>query len=256
MFNININKNHTLEAFNQLVEKSFNQNKDYLPDSFNKEQQKAIELFKKRIFLEKTIEETVAFNKKLNFPNENKNLHLTTTAEELIEVFKLRSEVYTQINYQDEFPDTIEGLNFDKYDSNAAIIYCKFNNSVTATTRLIFDSHNKLPSERKFSLDAFRENYNTIGELSRLIVKKESKGLSLEFKNIMCAIHLLFMHNDIDLTFLSIIKEHYKLYDKFGGSKIIHDFDQYGDLGHPVYLLSWNPSLVSPFFKKAFLNQK
>lgn len=256
MFEININKNHTLEAFNQFVENSFHTNKNYLPDTFNKQQQEAIELFKKRIFLEKTIEETISFNKKLNFPNENKNLQLTTTAEELLDVFKLRSEIYTQINYQDEFPDTIEGLNFDKYDSNAAVIYCKYNKDVTATTRLIFDSEYKLPSEKKYSLDTFRKQYPIIGELSRLIVKKESKGLSLEFKNIMNAIYILFMNNDIDLTFLSIIKEHYKLYDKFGGSEIIYDFNQYGDLGHPVYLLSWNPSLVSPFFKRAFLNQK
>ena len=100
-----------------------------------------------------------------------------------------------------------------------------------------------------------RKKYNTIGELSRLIVKNESKGLSLEFKYLMAAIHNFFIHNDIDMTFLVIVKEHYKLYTKFGGSSIIKEFDDYGKLGHGTMVLSWNPDEVSKFFKKAFLGK-
>jgi hypothetical protein len=250
---VNINKNTTLEVLQQLVENNISKTLNYMPDSFNEQQKEAIELFKKRIFLEKTIEEAIYFNRKLAFPNENKNLQLATTAEELVEIFKLRSSVYADINYQDEFPDTIEGLNFDKYDSTSAILSYKTNNTITGTTRLIFDSINKLPSEDKFSFDKQRKRYKTIGELSRLVVHKNTKGLNLEFKNIMAGIYTLFMSNNIDITFLAIIKEHYKLYTKFGGSEIIFNSDDYGNLGHPVYILSWDPSKVSRFFKKAFL---
>ncbi len=35
--------------------------------------------------------------------------------------------------------------------------------------------------------------------------------------------YLLFILNDIDMTFLGIKKEHYKLYERFGGSNIIQD---------------------------------
>jgi hypothetical protein len=255
MFEININKNHTIEAFNQLVENSFKK-KDYLPDTFNKQQQEAIELFQKRIFLEKTIEETIAFNKNLNFPNENKHLYLATTAEDLIEVFKLRSEAYTKINYQNEFPDTIEGLNFDNYDSHSAILFYKSNNIITGTTRLIFDTKQKLPSEKNIPFDYLREDYSNIAELSRLVVLNEQKGLSLEFKNLTLGVYHLFQSTNINLIVSGIKKAHFKLYSKFGGFKAEKELEGYGSLNIPFLITSWNPSLASPFFKKAFLNQK
>jgi hypothetical protein len=256
MFEININKNHTIEAFNQLVENSFKK-KDYLPDTFNKQQQEAIELFQKRIFLEKTIEETIAFNKNLNFPNENKHLYLATTAEDLIEVFKLRSEVYTQINYQSQFPDTIEGLNFDSYDTHSAILFCKTNNKISGTAKLIFALEKELlPSEKNFPLQDVRKKYTHVGELARLIISQEKKGLTLEFKYLFEGLYHLFMNNSIDIIISCIKKEHTKLYSKFGGGKIIDGTDSFGNLDVPIHILAWNPSKTLPFFKKAFLNQK
>ena len=253
MTNININKNNALMELQKLVEQNIDTKLSYMPDSFNRQQHQALELFKQRLFLEKTIDEAISFNKKLVFPNENKNLHLTTTAEDLIDVFKLRSDVYTSINYQDEFPDAIEGLNFDKYDSSSAILYYKNNSTVTGTIRVIFDSKNKLPSEDKCSFDDMRNQYNVISEISRLIVYKEIKGLNLEFKYLFGGIYNIFMNNKLDIILSSIIQEHYKLYSKFGGINIVNDYDEYGNLGHPVMTLSWDPSKVSNFFKKAFL---
>lgn len=250
---VNLNKNRSLTLLQELIKNNLRNNLDYMPESFNNEQQKALELFQKRIYLEETIEECISFNKKFVWAETNPNLKLATTAEELVEVFQLRSEVYGGLNYQDEFPDTIDGLNFDDYDQNSAIFLYKNNGKITGTTRLIYDSPNMLPIEDKFSFDEMRKKYNTIGELSRLIVKNESKGLSLEFKYLMAAIHNFFIHNDIDMTFLVIVKEHYKLYTKFGGSSIIKEFDDYGKLGHGTMVLSWNPDEVSKFFKKAFL---
>jgi len=255
MFEVNINKNNSLEALQQLVEQNFSKNLNYLPDSFNQKQQEAYELFKSRIFLEKTIDEAISFNRSLNFPKENKNLHLTTTAEDLIDVFKLRSDVYTSINYQKEFPDTIEGLNFDKYDSNAAILFYKTEKTITGTTRLIFDSRDKLPSEKNLSFNKFRYKYNKISELSRLtILNKE--GLSLDFKGLAIGVYYVFTLNDIDIILSGIRKEHYKLYSKFGGFNIEKELNAYGNIKVPFIITSWDPSKVSPFFKKAFLNQK
>lgn len=256
MINFNINKNNSLMALEELVKQNICIKLSYMPDSFNQQQHQALEIFKQRVFLEKTIDEAISFNKKLNFPNENKNLHLAITAEDLIDVFKLRSDVYTCINYNEEFPDTIEGLNFDRYDSNSAILYYKNDCSITGTTRLIFDSINRLPSEDKVSFGDIRSQNSIIGELSRLIVRNKTKGLSLEFKYIMTGIHLLFMNNNIDITLLGIKKEHYKMYSKFGGSNIIHEMPNYGYVNESALILSWDPSKVSNFFKKVFLNQK
>ncbi len=250
---LQINKNQTLEVLQELIDHNIQSKLEYMPHEFNEQQQEVLELFRKRVFLEKTIEETIAFNRTLNFEGVDEHVKLTTTAEQLVDVFRLRSEVYTGIGYQNEFPDTIEGMNFDEFDSNAAVIYCQRQGQVTATTRLIYDSEKKLPSEEKFSFDSFRNRYGTIGELSRLIVKNESGGLSLEFKALMGSIYHLFMQNEIDITLLGIKKEHYKLYTRFGGSQIIRELPNYGNLDIPALILSWNPAEVSPFFKKVFL---
>ncbi len=254
MKNININKNTALFALEQLVEQNINKKLTYMPDSFNKQQVQALELFKQRLFLEKTIDEAITFNKKLVFPNENKNLHLATSAEDLVDVFQLRSEVYTSINYNEEFPDVIEGLNFDNYDSNSAILYCKKNSTLTGTIRLIFDSDNKLPSDEKFSLDDQRKDYNVIGELSRLVVLHQTKGMCFEFKYLMQGIYHLFMNNDLDLGILGIKEEHYKLYSKLGGINILDKLECYGNINLSALILSWNLLETSTFFKKAFLS--
>jgi hypothetical protein len=65
--------------------------------------------------------------------------------------------------------------------------------------------------------------------------------------------YLLFISNDTDMTFLGIKKEHYKLYERFGGSNIIQELDNYGNLDLDALILSWNPSEASDFFKKTFL---
>ena len=257
MTNFNINKNNSLMALEELVKQNISKRLSYMPDSFNEQQNHALELFKQRLFLEKTIDEAISFNKDLTFEQNNKNLHLATTAEDLIDVFKLRSDVYTQINYQSQFPDTIDGLNFDKYDSHSAILFYKKDKIVTGTAKLIIDSTKyKLPSEKHFSFNTIREEYPIISELSRLIIHNNLQGLTLEFKYLFAGIYQIFINNKIDIILSCIKKEHTKLYSKFGGGKIIDGTDDFGSLGVPIHILAWNPSKTFPFFKKAFLNQK
>ena len=253
MFKVNINKNNSLEVLQKLVENNISKTLSYMPESFNNQQKEALELFKKRIFLEKTIDETISFNKNLVFPNENKNLQLATKAEDLINVFKLRSDVYKDINYQNEFPDIIEGLNFDKFDSHSAILFYKIDKTITGTIRVVIDKRDNLPSEKNFSFENMRKQYTTISEMSRFIVNKTEKGLGLEFKYLFRGVYHLFMNNNIDIILSGLKQEHYKLYSKFGGVNIEEELSSYGSFNIPCLILSWDPSKVSPFFKKAFL---
>ncbi|WP_323591248.1 N-acyl amino acid synthase FeeM domain-containing protein [Aliarcobacter butzleri] len=249
----NINKNLALQEIQNLLVSNFSKTLDYMSDDFNIQQKNILEIFKKRIFLEEIVEETISFNRKINWDFSLKNLRIVTNAEDLIKVFELRSNIYRNINYQKEFPDAIEGLNFDIFDKKSAIIFYQKDKDITGTTRLIFDSENKLPTDKIFSFDNVRKQYNKIGELSRLIIKHNSKGLNLEFKYLMKGAYLLYILNDIDMTFLGIKREHYKLYERFGGNNIITELNNYGNLDLDALILSWNPSEVSNFFKRTFL---
>lgn len=253
---IYVNKNSALETLQGLVEQSFNKTQSYMPEGFSEKQQEAVNLFKQRIFLEEVIEESVGFNKNLNWTLNNENLKLVSSAEELIEVYKLRSDVYAKVGYNTEIIDPIEGLNFDMFDKTSAIIYYSKEKSVNATCRLIFDSKDGLPSEEKFSFNEGRKQYSKIGEISRLTIDHRVTGLGLEFKSLMAGIHNVFINNNINMTFSGIKKEHFKLYSKFGGIGVAHELEGYGKLKIPFLIITWNPSEISPFFKRAFLNSK
>ncbi len=231
----NLNKNILLNQLQELVKSNIEKKFNYLPDSFSIQQAEAFETFKKRIFLENMIEETIAFNKNLNWENRFESLKLTTTAEELVEVFKLRSEVYHQINYQNECPDTIEGLNFDIFDKNSAVLYYQREKEVTGTCRLIFDSENKLPSEEKLTFDIQRKKHGVIGEISRNIVKHRGQGLNLEFRYLMAGVYDVFINNEIGLTLSGIRKDHLKLFSKFGGIEVVHELERYGEVDMPFF---------------------
>ena len=217
---IYINHNHTLKQLRSLVSIK-QQNLNYMSNEFNKEQYNAIELLKQRVYLEEVVEECVKFNRELNFDTGDNNLHIIRSAEELVNIFKLRSEVYTQLGYQNEFPSIIDGLNFDIYDTSSAIIYYGTKKYASGSVRLIFDSKNKLPIEEKFSLNTLRDQHNLIGEFSRLVAHNKTKGLSLEFKYLMGGIYNIVINNNVDIIMSAIKEEHFKLYSKFGREIIL-----------------------------------
>lgn len=213
---------------------------------------KALDLFQKRTFLEEIIEESIAFNKTLSWQH-GQQLKLTTTAEALVNVFKLRSEIYGAKGYQCEFKDAIEGLNFDTFDTHSAIFYYQSGHEVTGSIRLIFDTKQALPTEKSLSFDYLRE-YKLV-ELSRQVVKQDGKGLGLEFKNFYKGIYELVAQNPdkVNLILAAITSDHYPLYAKFGGIKIEKELEAYGNLDKPIFILSWNIQEVSAFFTKCFL---
>ncbi len=157
------------------------------------------------------------------------------------------------MGYQKEFPDSLPNMNFDFYDLNSAIIYNLTNNEITATCRLIFDSDKKLPIEEKLDLSSIRNKFQNIAEVSRLMVKKEQKGLNLDFKYLTLGIYNIITNNNLDASISVILKEHFRLYGKFGGFNIEKELESYGNLNAPFIITSWNPYEVSNFFRKAFL---
>ncbi len=200
------------------------------------------------------INNTIKFNRKLVWYTDEKNIFLATTAEALIEIYKLRSQVYSKLNYNKEFPDTINGLNFDLYDEYSAIIYTKSKGRITGTCRVIFDSHQKLPMDKNFSLDYLRCKNKKLAELSRLMIESETKGLSQEPKLLTKGAYLV-MNKNTRTTLMSVmVEEHFKLYDKFGGFSIENKLQSYGSLGIPFIITSWEIAEVSSFFKRAFLS--
>jgi len=178
---------------------------------------------------------------------------LATTVKEFIEIFKLRSEIYTQIGYDNEFPDYINGLNFDKFDENSALLYTKIDNEITGTCRVIFDSNKKLPIDKYYSINHLREKYFKIAESSRLVVKHQKAGLNQEFKLLMNGLYSIGINN-YTYHIVSVIKdEHFRFYQKFGGFKLEYKFNNYGKMSVPIIMVSWSVLEISNFFKKAFL---
>lgn len=143
------------------------------------------------------------------------------------------------MRYGNEFPDIIEGLNFDNYDVHSAIIYCKKEDEFTGTSRIIFDNEkNKLQTDEKFSFDYLREQNKKIAETSRFTIKKDDGKLSLDFKNIMKAYYDIMTTNDMDLIVSSIAQRHYKLYSKFGGIKVEKELHSFGHLQGEFLVIS------------------
>lgn len=243
-----INKNKVLRELEEIIKLRIGNDHHEAQNSIN-----ILEQFRQRVFLESTIEKTLDFNRSLNWNHEEENVHLVNNAEELLEVFKLRSDVFGSLKYENEFPDSISGLNFDTFDHHAAIVFCKTNNELTGTCRLIFDTHKKLPTDEKYSLDYIREEYSSIGEVSRLVTKQDKSGLNLEFKYLTRGIYRILENNPINASVSAMKQSHFKLYSKFGGFKVEKELKGYGHIDYDVVVTSWNPKEISPFFKKHFL---
>jgi N-acyl-L-homoserine lactone synthetase len=189
----------------------------------------------------------------LIFSHDNPSLQLVSNAEDLLEVYRLRSEIYEDIGFKNECIDPIEGLNFDNFDHKSAILHYKTNNTITGTTRVILDSHMKLPTDEKFSFDEYRKNYKQLAELSRAGIRSKSDGLSTEFKYLTSGVYNICQNNGIDFIVSGMKYEHYKLYKKFGGVELAHELGNYGKIEGNFFITTWNPKEITPFFKKIFL---
>jgi len=195
------------------------------------------------------------FNKNLNWDDSIKDVYLATSINELLEIYKLRAKVYEKMGYSKEFPPPIDGLDFDIYDTNSAILYTKKDGIINATCRVIFDSEKKLPLDKNYSLNYLRGKNKKLIELSRLMILKDSNALSLEFKYLTKGVYNVMILNNVTTLTGVMVQEHFKLYEKFGNFKQEAYIKSYGNLGKPFIVTSWeNIDKPSKFFKKLFLN--
>jgi hypothetical protein len=199
------------------------------------------------------IQKTIIFNKKLVWDGSLKYIALATTVDRLIEIYVLRSKVYREMGYNNEFPEIIKGLNFDEHDINSAILYTTKEGVVRGTCRIIFDSSKKLPLDKNYSLDSMRNEDNHLAELSRLMIDSDTKGLSQEPKWLTKGAYLVMKYNKMTTLMSVMVEEHFRLYMKFGGFKIEDKVKSYGSLNKPFIITSWQIEKISPFFKRAFL---
>lgn len=214
------------------------------------------QIYSKHHILAENVEKAITFNQNIIWPYNDEYLALATTKEELEEIFRLRSRIYTNMGYQKEFPDPVQGYNFDNYDKHAAIFYTHKNGVVTGTCRIIFDTMGHLPIDDNYSLGYLRQKTKHLAELSRFIIDSDVSGLSPEFKLLIKGMYGVIVSNPIELAVSVIAKEHFKLYDRVGGFKKEALLPTYGTLQNPYMITTWDTTQISPFFKRAFLHQK
>ncbi len=202
--------------------------------------------------LETTLYETLIFNRKLRYESSSGAL-LAKKATDLLEIFALRHRVYARLGYDREFPPIIEGLNFDDFDGHSAVLFTRYAETVTGTCRVIFDSDDKLPIDKNYSLDPLRREYGRLAELSRLVIDKPTKGLGKEFKHLTAGVYRIMVDNEADALVSVMSPEHYPLYRRFGGFEIKDSLPVYGTLRKPFVITAWDVSRISPFFRKIFL---
>ncbi len=201
--------------------------------------------------LSTTIKKTIEFNQNLYKVGTLEGVFLATTVEDLIDIFILRSEVYREMGYSNEFPQPIKGLDFDEHDECSAILYTKRGEIVTGTCRLIFDSDKKLPIDEKFSLDYLRKQNQLLAEGSRVIIKNMG-GLKREFKSLTIDVYRVLEAYKMNLVSV-MTEEHLKMYHSFGGFGIEKKFKRYGTLNREFFVTLWQTNKISPLFKKLFL---
>ena len=200
------------------------------------------------------IGEILRFHRELRWNSAVSNVHLVSSVDELIEIFALRSRIYKNMGYDLEFSDPVFGLNYDAYDTRSAILYTTSNGSVSGTCRIIFDTDGKLPIDKNYSLAYLRTNGNRLAELSRLMIDKETKGLGQEFRWLTKGTFYIMRENNYDILVSVMIKEHFKMYERFGGFRIEKELPVYGNLSTPFIITSWRVRDFSPFFKRIFLD--
>ena len=202
--------------------------------------------------LSKTIENTIEFNKKLYDIGTLEGVSLAITVEDLIDIYMLRDEVYTEIDYRSEFPEVIKGLHFDEDDEHSAMVCSKKEGRITGTCRLIFDSvDKKLPTDEKFSLDYLRNQNRNLVEASRVIIRNRA-GLKQEFKRMTIDSYKILSAYKMDAISV-MTEEHVGMYQNFGGLTIEKELESYGSINKQFLVTLWDTSKISPFFKRVFL---
>jgi hypothetical protein len=187
---------------------------------------------------------------------DNPHVFLAQTPRELINIYRLRYDVYLQMGYAGELPNEVDGLDFDGFDEYSAILYTKNASGITSTCRVIFDSNLGLPVEQYHSFDAKRKEKKRIAELSRLAKLDADRGLGREFQYLVRGAYYTIVDNDMDTLVSAMIPEHFKFYQNFGGFAIEGEIEHYGGLGIPFVVTAWDVAKISRVFRRIFLGER
>ena len=209
----------------------------------------------KRDKLAQTVRYSVAFQKMLAWKGASPEVYLANTPEALLRVYRLRSQVYREMGYDNEFPDPIDGINYDSYDRSSAVLYTEDRGEVTGTCRVIFDTSDRLPIDKNYSLDHLRSRNVSVAELSRMAVLNIERGRGNEYKRLMRASYEILRENGVHYTVCVVPDKHIKLYSKFGGVTIEKIFHGYGEIERDFVVASWRLSQTSSYFRRAFLGE-
>ncbi len=216
--------------------------------------------------LDNTTNNAIRYLSQHNLPqNLGTNLHLVNTLDELLQIFNLRSMVFEEAGYLKEFPDKIEGLNYDEYDNNSLHMAYKRNNDITGSTRIIIPTMQNplLPTEKyikdKFSLSPLKEKHNNkqipIAELSRTVIDPNYRVTGNEFKRMFAGLYEIAQMTDIGSYLLMMTHNMYEnLYSKCG-MEILDIVNNRGNIDKACIILNWEPENSSEFFKKVFLRK-
>jgi hypothetical protein len=114
----------------------------------------------------------------------------------------------------------------------------------------------KLPLDKNYSLDYLRGKNKKLIELSRVMILKDSNALSQEFKYLTTGVYKIMSLNGVTTLTGVMVKEHFKLYEKFGDFRQEALIKSYGNLGKPFIVTAWhNINNPSKFFKRMFLTK-
>jgi predicted GNAT family N-acyltransferase len=98
--------------------------------------------------IENTFEEYTRNISKYKLTPTNENIKIITTFEEFVQMGKLRSQIFSRVpGFNEEFPEDIPGLQYDKYDENSINLIYKVDEDVAGTLRIILNENNGLQSQ-------------------------------------------------------------------------------------------------------------
>lgn len=186
-------------------------------------------------------------------------LKFAITPEEILEVMKLRSKIYTSLGYNKQFPEEINGLNYDDFDRHSLILISRNKNNIVGSLRIVFDSLIGLPSEKMISINNWKKNLN-FAELSRLVVDPnfrsgDKENGSLAFNQLFAGTYWTSHLTDLDRYLMVMKDKHAQRYLEFGGVTNLGS-TKYGNLDQDSQILLWNPSLVGDEFSEKILGKK
>lgn len=184
-------------------------------------------------------------------PPKTKKIEMLTNEKDLINSYFLRSYVYNLAGYDSEFRESVEGLEFDKFDSSSISFGYIHDGEMVGSIRIALDGTLGFPSEKYCPEIANLREDSSIAEISRTVILPEFRNnLGILFEQIIASIQFARL-NGIDKVFYGSPKPIMEMYEKHvGGSIRLRDNVQYGNLKERLYFRAVDVNNLSPKFEK------